>query len=56
MDGDDHRIDAPAPRDVERFAQRVGVQGIEAAVSRRIDARALGGRKNGAYGHHAASW
>src|SRR6185503_3864159 len=56
MNGDDHGIHAPAPRDVQRFAKRICVQRIEATVTRGIDAGTLRWGKNRAHGYHAASW
>jgi len=56
MHGDDDGVDAPAARDVERLPQGLRVQGVKAAVTRGVDARALGRRKNRAYGDHAPSW
>ncbi len=53
MHGNDHGVYAPAARDVQRFSQRIGMQGVEAAVTRGVDARALRRRKNCAHGHHA---
>ena len=55
VDRNHHRVDAPAPRDVERFTQRFSVQGVEAAVPRRVDARTFDRRKNSADGDHARS-
>ena len=48
-------IDAPAPGNMQSFTQRFGVQCMEAAVARGVDARAFGGRKNSADGDHAPS-
>src|SRR6267143_1325402 len=55
MDRNDHRIDAPAPGYVKCFTQRFGVQCMEAAVARGVDARAFGRGKNSADGDHAAT-
>ena len=55
VDRNHHRVDAPAPRDVERFTQRLSVQSVEAAVPRGVDARTVGRRKNSADGDHAPS-
>ena len=56
MHGNDHRVHAPAARDVKRFPQGVGVQRVEAAIAGGVDTRALRGREDGAHGDHAAPW
>jgi hypothetical protein len=56
MNGDDHGIHAPAPRDGQRFAQRIRMQRIEATVTRGIEAGTFWWGKNCAHGYHAQSW
>src|SRR5882672_7041945 len=53
MHRDDHGIYAPAARDVQRLTQGIGMQGIEAAVTRRVETRARRRRENRAYRDHA---
>ena len=52
MHGNDHRVDAPAARDIERFTQGVGVQRVEAAIAGGVNTRALRGREDSAHGDH----
>jgi len=53
MHRDDHGIHTPAARDVQRLTKGVGMQGVEAAVTHRVDARAFRRRENRAYRDHA---
>src|SRR5438876_1597534 len=50
---DDEGVDAAAARHMHRVAERAGVQGRETAVTSGVDTWAIGGRENGADGHHA---
>jgi hypothetical protein len=56
MHGNDHGVYALAARDVQRFAQGIGMQRVEAAIPRGVDARALSERENRAHGDHAPRW